>query len=266
MLFYLFNGYSFLVGFTQENLGEGVFEIGLHSSFDGSSAVFGVEAFFDELSDHFGCDAEVMALGLESLLEEGYLDAHDLTDGVSAEGIEGNDIIDTIDELRRELLLQGFDEHAVGLFLTHLGSGEADAGAELLKLAGTDVGGEDDDGVPEIDGMSLPVGESSFVQHLEQDVEDIGMRFLDLIEEDDGVGFASHGFGEFTAIFVSNVSRRCSDEQGHGMFLHIFGHIEADECLFGAEHLFGEALCEIGLSDAGLAEEEEGTDRTFGVA
>ena len=142
---------------------------------------------------------------------------------------------------------------------------ETDAGSELLQLACAYVGGKDDDGVAKIDVMSLTVSESSFVQYLQQDVEDIGMRFLYLIEENDGVGFASNGFGQFTAIFVCDVSRRCADEEADGMFLHIFGHIEADECLFGTEQFFGEALREIGLPDAGLSEEEEGADGAFGV-
>lgn len=125
------------------------------------------------------------------------LDTDDASDGFPAEGLEGNDIIDTIDELGRELLLQGLEQHTIGLLLVHGSAGKTDTGTELLELACADIGGEDDDGIAEIDVASLAVGESSFIQHLEEDIEDIGMRFLDLIEEDDGVGFSFDCFGEF---------------------------------------------------------------------
>ena len=50
------------------------------------------------------------------------------------------------------------------------------------------------------------------------------------------------------------------------MFLHVFGHIEADDSIFAAEHLFSEALCEVGFADAGGAKEEECADGSARVA
>src|SRR2546427_9021094 len=44
--------------------------------------------------------------------------------------------------------------------------------------------GHDDDGVFEIDGASLAVGEPSVVQHLEQHVEHVVMRLFDLVKQD----------------------------------------------------------------------------------
>ena len=50
------------------------------------------------------------------------------------------------------------------------------------------------DGVFEIDGAALAVGDAAVVEHLEEDVEDLGMGFFDLVEEDDGIGLAADGF------------------------------------------------------------------------
>ena len=45
--------------------------------------------------------------------------------------------------------------------------------------------GHDDDRVLEIDGAALAVGDAAVVEHLQQHVEDVVVRFLDLVEEDD---------------------------------------------------------------------------------
>ncbi len=48
----------------------------------------------------------------------------------------------------------------------------------------TEIGRHDDQRVAEIDRATLPIGQAAFVQHLQQHVEDIGMRFFDLVEQD----------------------------------------------------------------------------------
>ena len=48
-----------------------------------------------------------------------------------------------------------------------------------------DVRGHDDDGVLEVDGAALAVGEAAVVEDLQQDVEDVVVRLLDLVEQDD---------------------------------------------------------------------------------
>ena len=48
-----------------------------------------------------------------------------------------------------------------------------------------DVAGHDDDGVLEIHGAALAVGDAAVVEHLQQDVEDVVVRLFDLVEQDD---------------------------------------------------------------------------------
>ena len=60
------------------------------------------------------------------------------------------------------------------------------------QILGADVRGHDDHGVAEIDRVALPVGQAPVVQHLQQRVEDIRVRLLDLVEQHHLVGPPPH--------------------------------------------------------------------------
>ncbi len=49
------------------------------------------------------------------------------------------------------------------------------------------------------------------------------------------------------------------------MALHVLGHVDADDRVLGVEEELGERAGELGLADAGRAEEEERADRPVGV-
>ena len=59
-----------------------------------------------------------------------------------------------------------------------------------------EVRGHDDDRVAEVDGAALAVRQPAVVEHLEERVEDVGVRLLDLVEENDRVGPPPHRFRE----------------------------------------------------------------------
>src|SRR4051812_29095115 len=48
-----------------------------------------------------------------------------------------------------------------------------------------EVAGHDEDDVAEVDGAALTVGEPAVVEHLQQDVEGLRVRLLDLVQEHD---------------------------------------------------------------------------------
>jgi hypothetical protein len=64
----------------------------------------------------------------------------------------------------------------------------------LLNEAAAEIGGHDDDGVLEVDVRPI-VGQTRRPAPA-ADVEDIGVRFLDLVEKHYAVGLAAHGFRE----------------------------------------------------------------------
>ena len=74
------------------------------------------------------------------------------------------------------------------------------------------IGGHDKDGVLEVDRTALVISKASIVKHLQQHIEDIRMGLFYLVEKDDRLRLSSHGLCQLTALIVTNVSRRSSDE------------------------------------------------------
>ena len=98
-----------------------------------------------------------------------------------------------------------------------------------------------------------PSVEPAVVEHLQQDVEHIRMRLLDLVEQDDLIGPAPHRFGERAAFVVADIARRRADQARDRVLLHVLGHVDADQRVFVVEQIFGERLGQLGLADAGRA-------------
>ncbi len=102
-------------------------------------------------------------------------------------------------------------------------------------MARADVRGHDEDHVLEIDRVPQAVGQLAVLENLEQDVEDIGVRLLDFVEQDNRIRRTLDALGQLAALLVAHVARRRADELGDGVLLHVLRHIEADERLVGAE-------------------------------
>ena len=99
---------------------------------------------------------------------------------------------------------------------------------EACDILAAQIRCQHDDRVGEIDRAALPIGQAAVVQHLEQDVEDVAMGFLDLIEQDDLIGTTAHGFGQDAAFLIAHIARRRADQPGDAMLLHELAHVDAD--------------------------------------
>ena len=244
----------------KEAFGEGVFESLLDGAFEGAGAEGGVVAFVHEQVLGTVGDADGEVVVGESFGDVTELDVDDLTELVLAEGFEDDGFVDAVEELGPEDGFEGFVDvgvdFPVGAFV----------GSELLDLVGGDVAGHDDDGVFEVDGSAVAVGESAVVEDLEQDVEDVGVSFFDFVEQDDAVGASSDGFGESASFFVADVAGRGADHAGDAVWFHEFAHVESYHRVFVVEEEFGECFAEFGFADAGGAQEDEGADGSLGVA
>ena len=128
-----------------------------------------------------------------------------------------------------------------------------------------DVRGHDQHGVLEVDGAALAVGQAAVVEDLQERVEDVGVGLLDLVEQHDRVGAAADRLGQLAALVVADVAGRRADQARDGVPLHVLGHVDADHRVLGVEEELGERAGELGLADAGRAEEEERADRAVGV-
>ena len=123
-----------------------------------------------------------------------------------------------------------------------------------------DVRRHDDDGVPEVHRAPLRIGEAPVVENLQQDVEHVRMRLLDLVEQHHRVRAAAHRLGELAALLVADVARRRADQPRDGVLLHVLRHVDAHHRLLVVEQELGERARRLGLSHARGAEEDERAD------
>ena len=103
----------------------------------------------------------------------------------------------------------------------------------------------------------MAIGDAAIVEDLEKDIEDIGVGFFHFVEKHHRVGLAAHSLAELATLLVADIAGRRSDEAGHGVLLHVFGHVEANDGAFVVEEKFREGFGEFCFANACGAEEEE---------
>ena len=141
--------------------------------------------------------------------------------------------------------------------------GEAHGG--LAQVGRAEVRRHDEHRVLEVHRATLGVGQATVFEDLQQRVEHVGVRLLDLVEEHDGERLAPHRFGQLTALFVPDVARRRTDEAAHRVLLHVLAHVELDQGVLVVEEELGQRLGQLGLAHAGRAQEDERAARALGV-
>ena len=210
-----------------------------------------IVAFLGEELLRFVGQRETDVLLIEAFQQALQLDVDDAGDFFVGQSVENDRFVDAVEELRTEVSSQRF-HHATVAFVDR----------QILhdELA-ADVGGHDDDRVLEIHRPALTVGDASVIKDLKKDVENIAVGFFHFVEKDDGIRMATDGFGQLSALIVSDIARRRADEPRHGVLLHVFAHVEAHDGLLVVEEEFGQRLAQLGFAHAGGSEEHEGTDR-----
>ena len=171
-------------------------------------------------------------------------------DHFRCQGREGNDRVQTVAELRREQLL---DRLRV-LIGTHAAV-ETDGMFLHFRRAG--IGGHDQHDIAEIDLLAVVVGQLAVVHDLQQQVEDIRMRLLDLVEQQHGVRVLVHVVRQQPALVEADIARRRTDQAADGVALHVFRHVEAVQ---RQTHGISELLRRLRLADTGRAGEQVGAD------
>ncbi len=137
---------------------------------------------------------------------------------------------------------------------------ESDGGAPL-QMPRAQIGSHDDDGVAEIHGVAETIRQLPVFEHLQQDVENVRMRLLDFIQEDDRVRRPADTLRQLPAFFVAHIPRRRADELRNGVFFHELRHIEAHQRLLRTKQEFRETPRDFGLANARRPKEEEAAHR-----
>mmetsp|Transcript_13083 Transcript_13083/g.37309 ORF Transcript_13083/g.37309 Transcript_13083/m.37309 type:complete len:356 (-) Transcript_13083:1633-2700(-) len=174
-----------------------------------------------------------------------------------AQCTEHEHFINTIEKLGPEALLQ---LHLHGR--PHCGIATACAGL-LQHLPAAHIGGHDHDTVREARGAALAVRQAPVLQDLQEQVEDLGVRLLDLVQDHDTVGPPPHGPGELAAARVveAHVSRRRADQPGDAVRLGVLAHIQADQRLWVGVVLGCQDPAQLCLADTGGPRKVKGSDR-----
>ena len=135
----------------------------------------------------------------------------------------------------------------------------------LRNFVRAHVAGHDDDRIAEVHRATLAIGQATFFQNLQQNVEDIGVRFLDLVKQHHRVRALTHGLRKLTALVEAHVARRRTHQARHAVLFHIFGHVEGDKRVLGVEQELRKRLGKLGFSHAGRTQENKRTRRSFRV-
>ena len=112
----------------------------------------------------------------------------------------------------------------------------------------------------------MTVGQATVIQHLQQRVEDIRVRLLDLVEQHHPEGPAAHRLGELASLLEPDVARRRAHEPRYGVPLLVLGHVHDDHVLLVVEQVPCQGPCELGLAHARRPKEDEAAERAPGVS
>src|SRR3954470_8484132 len=200
-------------------------------------------------------------------LHAGEHEVDDPDDLVLAQLVEHDDVVDAVEELRPEVLLELVVHprlHALVVRLRVVPGLEAEAD-RLGDVPRTEVGRENQDRVLEVHDPALTVGEPAILEHLQERVEHVRVRLLDLVEENHRERLAPHLLGQLATLVVTDVTGRCTDQAGNGEAVVELAHVDLDERVVLTEQELRERLRQLGLTDTRGAGEDERTTRTARV-
>ena len=131
--------------------------------------------------------------------------------------------------------------------------------AGLHDLLRADVAGENDDGVTKVDFAALGIVEHAFVEHLEEELEHIGVGLLHFVEQHHAVGVAAHCLGEHAPLAVAHVAGRRALQATHAVRLLVLAHVDGDELSLAAVEHVGQGERGFGFAHAARPDEHEHT-------
>ena len=249
----------------QDALRQGVLDVALDGTAQGTGAQRGVVALLGQVVLGRVGELEGEALAEELRLQPPHHQVDDLDDLGPGQLVEHDGVVDPVQELGAEVLLERLVHLLLHLLVRHRLAGLLEADGGLAEVGRAQVGRHDDDGVLEVDRAPLGVGEAPVLQDLEQGVEDVGVGLLDLVEEHDRERLAADGLGELATLLVAHVAGGRAHQPGHGVLLHVLGHVELDEVALVAEEELGQRLGQLGLAHARGAQEDERAAGALGV-
>ena len=174
-----------------------------------------------------------------------------LMDHGGREVIEPDDVVETVTELRRKDLFDLF--HRIGAVILLNKTNRF-----TLGFTHPGVGGHHQHHVAEVRFTAVVIGQRTVIHHLQQDIEDIRMRFFDLIKQQHRVRMFDNRIGQQPALIETDVSRRGANQTADGMTFHILGHIKPQQ--FNTQR-FRQLHGDFSFPNPGRPGEQEGPNR-----
>ena len=135
-------------------------------------------------------------------------------------------------------------------------------GAQVnLEFAWVRIARQDDDRVAEVDRAALRVGDATVVEDLQEDRGDVGVRLLELVEEDHAIRAPSHRLRQLAGLVVAGVSGRRAKQSRDRVRLGVLREIDAHERILGSEELRGQRSREFRFADTAWTDEKKAADR-----
>ena len=182
----------------------------------------------------------------------------DLPHLVVRERREQHDLVDPVAEFRREATFQLAEHLALHLFDADVPRTESHRARQLPEVFRAEIGRHDDDGVAQIDALAAAIGEPALVERLQEEIEQARTGLLHFVEQDDREGVVLELIRQDSAALAADNAARHPDQLVHGdAAVLILGHVHANHLLLVAEQERRDRLGELGLPDAGRAEEQQ---------
>src|SRR5699024_1673484 len=109
---------------------------------------------------------------------------------------------------------------------------------------------------------TLAIRQPAVFQDLQQGVVNLLVCLLDLIEKHHGEWLTTNLLRQLAAFFVTNVSRRSTEETRSGEAVVELAHVDLDEVIIRTEEEVCQSLGQLRLTNARGTGEDEGTGRT----
>jgi len=95
---------------------------------------------------------------------------------------------------------------------------------------------------------ALGIGQVAVLEDLEEDVEDVRVRLLDLVEHHHRIALAAHRLGQLPSLVVADVTGGSTDQARDVVALHELAHVDLHHRVLGAEHELGQGARQVGLA------------------
>src|SRR5262249_44837986 len=141
----------------------------------------------------------------------------DLDHIIIGQWIENDNLVQSVNEFGIERLLDGVHNHLFQSFARFIGSRLETKSSPFLDKTRPDIRGHNDYRVFEIYRIAQRIGQLPIFEYLQQDIEDIRMRFFDFVQQQYRIRISLDSLCQLTAFFVTNIARRRSDQLRDGM-------------------------------------------------